>query len=94
MSRTDPELHQECMNRFINLANAMKDEGKDIKVVSSALMSASAVYETFTITGNQGGLTPSGVDKVTAKYKKHVERYQEIRKLEDEQHVAAAEPKA
>ena len=85
MAKTDPELHQECMNRFIDLANVIKDEGIDIKLISSALMSASGVYETFTIIGNEGGLTPSGVDKVAAKYKKHVERYQEIRKLEDEQ---------
>jgi hypothetical protein len=51
-------------------------------------MSASSVYETFTLVGNEGGLTPTGVEKVTAKYRKHVERYQEIRKLEEEQRLA------
>lgn len=94
MAKTDTELHQECMNRFINLANAMKDEGQDIKLVSSALMSASAVYETFTLVGNQGGLTPSGVDKATAKYKQHLERYQQIRKMEDERGGEGESPDA
>ena len=47
MAEIDTKRHQECMNRFIDLANTMKDEEVDIKVVSSALMSASAVYATF-----------------------------------------------
>ena len=76
------------MNRFISLANAMKDEGVDIQLISSAIMSASGVYETFTLVGNEGGLTPAGVEKVAAKYRKHLERYQEIRKLEEEQRSA------
>lgn len=90
MAKSDQELHQDIMNRFIELANAIKDEGTDVKLITSGLMSASAVYETFTIVGNDGGLTPSGVDKVTEKYKKHLERCQEIRKLEDEQRKSGA----
>lgn len=85
MTRSDPELHQDIMNRFIALANQVKDEGMDIKLISSAMMSASSVYETFVHVGNTGGLTESGVDKVVAKYRAHLERYQEIRRLEDEQ---------
>ena len=88
MAEMDPQVHQDCMNRFISLANAMKDEGVDIQLISSALMSASGVYETFTLVGNEGGLSPTGVEKVTAKYRKHLERYQEIRKLEEEQRSA------
>jgi len=84
MADISPERHRECMNRFIDLANVMKDEGVDIKVVSSALMAASAVYATFTFRGNEGGLTASGVDKVTETYKKHLNRVQEMRKAEDE----------
>ncbi len=90
MAKTEPEIHQDCVNRFIEMANVIKDEGVDIKLISSALMSASSVYETFIHVGNQGGLTPSGVDKATAKYKKHMERCQEIRKMEDEQRNANA----
>ena len=85
MAKSEPEIHQDCVNRFIELANVIKDEGVDIKLISSAIMSSSAVYETFIHVGNKGGLTDSGVEKVTEKYKKHVDRYQEIRKLEDEQ---------
>ena len=84
MANNDTENHRECVNRFIELANAMKDEGVDIKVVSSALMAASAVYATFIFRGNEGGLTDSGVDKVTDAYRKHLNRVQEMRKEEDE----------
>jgi len=90
MAKSDPELHQDIMNRFIALANEIKDEGMDIKLISSAMMSASSVYETFCLVGNDGGLTESGVDKVTEKYKKHLARYQEIRKMEDEQRKGGA----
>ena len=90
MAKTDAEIHQECLNRFIDLSNEIKEGGVDVKLVSSALMSASAVYETFSQVGNTGGLTPSGVDKVSEKYKKHVEQYQQMRKAEDDRRRAAA----
>ena len=35
MAKSDPELHQDIMNRFIALANEIKDEGMDIKLISS-----------------------------------------------------------
>jgi cytochrome b subunit of formate dehydrogenase len=54
------------------------------------MMSASAVYATFVVTGNTGGLTESGVDKVTAAYKQHLQRVQEIRKAQDERLRAEA----
>ena len=84
MTKTEHENHQACLNRFIELANQMKDEGVSTEVVSAAMMSASAVYATFVVTGNTGGLTDSGVEKVVAAYKQHMERVQEIRKLEDD----------
>lgn len=84
VSEVNPESHMACMNRFIDLANTMKDEGVDIKIVSSALMAASAVYATFIFRGNEGGLTDSGVDKVTDAYRKHLNRVQEMRKAEDD----------
>mgnify|MGYP001812551873 FL=1 len=91
MSEVNPESHRECMNRFIDLANTMKDEGVDIKIVSSALMAASAVYSTFMFRGNEGGLTSSGVDKVTETYRKHLNRVQEMRKAEDDARSASSE---
>ena len=86
MSNSDQENHQACLNRFIELANQMKDEGVAINVVSAAMMSASAVYATFVASGgNTGGLTDSGVDKVTAAYRQHLQRVQEMRREEEKQ---------
>jgi hypothetical protein len=90
MTQTEKDHHQACLNRFIEVANQMKDEGVPTNVVSAAMMSASAVYATFVVTGNTGGLTESGVDKVTAAYKQHVQRVQEIRKAQDDRLRAEA----
>ena len=80
MARTDAEYHHECMNRFIDLANAMKEEGIAPKIVLSAMMRASAVYVMYVAGGNEGGLAPSGIDKVTAAYKLHLEQVQQAKK--------------
>ena len=80
MANTDLEKHQECMQRFVDLANSMKDEGIETKVVSAALMTASGLYTTFLIGGNEGGLTESGIDKVTTVYKNELEKIQRAKK--------------
>ena len=82
MSKSDAELHHETLNRFIDLANEIKDEGVGTHVVSAALMSASAVYATFVAVGNQGGLNPSGVDKIVDAYRHQLEQVQAMRKAE------------
>jgi hypothetical protein len=41
----DRESHNHCTHKFIELANEMKDEGYDTKLVSAALMSASGIYD-------------------------------------------------
>lgn len=91
MTKTDQEHHQDCMNRFIELANQIKDEGIPTNMVSAGMMSASAVYATFVVSGNTGGLTDSGVDKLTAAYKQHLKRVQEMRKEEDDERRAKFE---
>ncbi len=91
--KTEQEQHQACLNRFIEFANQLKDEGISTPVVSSAMMSASAVYATFVVAGNTGGLTESGVDKVVATYKQHLQRVQEIRKEEEARRAAEAPAK-
>ena len=91
MAKTKQEHHQDCMNRFIDLANQMKDEGIDTTVVSAGMMSASAVYATFVVSGNTGGLTDSGIEKITAAYKQHLQRVQEMRKEEDNERRAKFE---
>ena len=57
------QLH-ESMNRFIGLANEIKDSGVPIHVVSTAMMRAFCVYATYSVAGNTGGLTESGVEKM------------------------------
>ena len=78
--KTDHQIHLECLNRFIDLANTIKDEGVDIKMVSYGLMSASGYYTTYALGGNDGGLTDSGVEKITATYKSELERIQKLKK--------------
>ena len=85
MAKTDAEIHQECTRRLIDLANEIKDEGVGTNVVSAGLMTASGVYATFIVGGNDGGLTASGVDKVAAKYKQELEHIQEVKKAQNAQ---------
>ena len=65
--------------RFIALANEMKNEGKSQQMVNAALMSASGIYATYTAAGNDGGLNPSGVDQVVAVYKANLENVQKLK---------------
>ena len=91
MAKTDTEIHQECTRRLIDLANEIKDEGVGTNVVSAGLMTASAVYATFVVGGNTGGLTDSGVEKVTAAYKQQLEQVQRMKKDESDRRQAEAE---
>lgn len=72
------------MERFIALANAMKDEGMGVDVVSWALMSASGVYATYSVAGNTGALTPSGVDKVADAFKHNLSQLQALKRKQIE----------
>lgn len=78
----DQERHQQCTQRFIDLANEMKDEEIDIRLISAALMSASGIYATYTAAGNAGALEPTGVDKVVAVYRQTLEHIQRRKKDE------------
>lgn len=79
MAKSDVEQHHECLNRFIALANTMKDEKTGTHVVSAALMSAAAVYATYVAVGNTGGLTSSGVDKVVDAFRHQLQQVQDAR---------------
>jgi len=87
MSESDSENHVHCMERFIDLANTMKNDGMPTRVISAALMTASGVYATYSVAGNEGGLNASGVDKVAAAYKQNLENIQRAKR---EQAEAAA----
>lgn len=79
MAKTDADLHLDCVNRLIEIANTMKDDGIDINVVSGALMTASGLYASYVAGGNEGGLTDSGVEKVSMVYKNELERIQKLK---------------
>ena len=74
------EQHRYCTNKFIELANQLKDENIDPAMVSGAMMTASCIYATFIAAGNEGALEPSGVDKVVAVYRRTLEHHQEMKK--------------
>ncbi len=82
MTLSDAENHLQCMERFIDLANTMKNDGVPTRVVSAALMTASGVYATYSVAGNSGGLNPSGVEKVAAAYKQNLENIQRAKREE------------
>ncbi len=82
MAKSDAELHHDSMNRFIDLANTIKEEGVGTHVISAALMSASAVYATYVAAGNEGGLTESGMDKIVSAYRHQMEQVQAMKKAE------------
>ena len=56
----------EVVNRFIALANELTANGDaSPPVVSSGLMMACAVYSTYVVTGNDGALRESGIEKLS-----------------------------
>ncbi len=78
----DREGHNHCTHKFIELANELKDQDFDPQLVSAALMAASGIYATYVGAGNEGGLEPSGVDKVVMMYRRSLEHIQERKKQE------------
>ena len=59
-----PATQQEAIQQFIDLANEMKNQGVSKEAVSTAFMRACALYSTYVITGNDGALKKSGVEKL------------------------------
>ena len=72
--------HAKCVERFIELANAMKDEGLMPGVVSHALMSASGVYATYVIAGNANAINAAGIEKLAGLYQLSLENIQKSKK--------------
>lgn len=68
------------VNRFIAIANELKDQGVDVKLVNTALQLASGTYATYLAAGNEGYLQASGIEKVTEGYKHNLTRLQELKK--------------
>ena len=84
MSDDQAQKHDECMQRFIDLANSMKDEGVPVNVISWGLMTASGIYATYSVAGNSGGLNPSGIEKIADAYKQNLTNIQALRKAEED----------
>ena len=80
MSKNDAAQLSDAVNRFIDLANNIKNEDVDVNIVAAALMSASGIYSTYAAGGNQGGLTEKGVEKVAAAYKTELARIQQVKR--------------
>jgi len=79
MAEDRHEQHQACMERFIELANSMKNEGIGVDVVSWSLMSASALHAIYSVAGNDGGLTESGIEKIADAYKQNLTKIQALK---------------
>ena len=79
---SDQEQQMAATNRFITLANELKDDGTPVHVVSWSMLTAAAVYATYSVAGNTGGLNPSGVDKVVDSFRDCMNRVQDARKRE------------
>ena len=74
-----PATQQEAIQQFIDLANEMKNEGASIQAVSTALMRACAVYSTYVVTGNDGALKPSGIEKIQELFGEELAAIQEAK---------------
>jgi hypothetical protein len=73
---------QQVLDRFIKLANELKDEGKPVDMVNAALMLASCTYATFTAAGNGGYLKEGGINKITSLYRQNLVSLQKAKKAQ------------
>ena len=80
MSDSENEQLQQIMQRFIDLANVIKDEGIEPRIITVGLMRASCVYSTYVVAGNEGGLNESGVEKVAEAYKQQLAHIQQLKR--------------
>lgn len=74
------EQFSALMGRFIGLSNEMKNEGRPVNMIGSAMMYAAATYATYTAAGNEGYLEQSGVDKVVAAFRQQLTHLQQGKK--------------
>ena len=90
MADVKVENLDDCIQRFVELANTMQREKIPQGVISTALMTASGIYATFVAAGNEGGLTESGMDKITAAYRGQLEQVQAAKKARNEKRTGQA----
>lgn len=80
MADSESEQLAQASSRFIDLANSLKDEGLPTKVVSAGLMTASTVYVTYVLAGNEGVLNQKGMDEVVKTYRQQLSRFQDSKR--------------
>ena len=78
----DQEKHAYCTNKFIKLANELKNKDIENVMVSGSLMTASCIYATYVAAGNNGVLDSSGVDQVVQLYRRTLEHHQLFKKAQ------------
>ena len=78
----DQDKHKYCTNKFIELANDLKNEDIDMAMVSGSLMTACCVYSTYAAAGNNGVLKSSGIDKAVQVYRRTLEHHQVLKKAQ------------
>jgi len=83
-SKSSPQITQDQVQdlatRFVDLANAMKNEGHAPALVNGGLMFASCIYATYNAAGNEGHLQDTGVDKIAAVYRRNLAALQAVKK--------------
>ena len=80
MADSESEQLAQASSRFIDLANSLKDEGLPTKVVFAGLMTASTVYVTYVLAGNEGVLNQKGMDEVVKTYRQQLSRFQDSKR--------------
>ncbi len=71
---------EKLVNRFVTLANNMKNEGHKPQFISDAMMMACGSYITYMVAGNQGGLNESGIEKMTKVFEDRLRLVQDLKK--------------
>ena len=89
------EQQNQIVHRFIDVANEITAGGDaSPAAVSSGLMMACAVYSTYVVTGNDGALRESGIEKLSKLFREELAFVQK-RKIEQAKNagkdVSAAE---
>lgn len=77
MSNQEHQQHLIALNRFVEVANELKDQGTGVGVIAAAMLSATSVYNTYVHAGNTGFLQPAGIDKVTDEFRRHLQLVQD-----------------
>jgi hypothetical protein len=70
------------IDKFIAVANQLKEEGNDIEIVNASLMLASGTFATYLSAGNEGYLKEDGIRKISEGYKHNLTLLQDIKKAQ------------